>query len=221
MLLEEALEVKGWGDKVVGRMGIGLGHVRRMRGQSAFLVPGARQPQYLYPLRASRALFRGNWGFEPGRSQFRYFGKNEVAPARTVTTRTGPCHPARLMTFLTARALPGLGGSSPAARGSRTRFYSSIFTRNRSRGGIKSGGGQTEVRKRTTCHARDGCCTCSTRSRPSQHPSVSIFLLLLSIVMRTYLLSSRLVPAEVVTACNVLCLNNINMGYMINITESK
>ena len=48
-----------------------------------------------------------------------------------------------------------------------------------------------------------------------------MFLLLLSIVMRTNLLSSRLVPAEVVTACNFLCLNNINMGYMINITESK
>lgn len=48
-----------------------------------------------------------------------------------------------------------------------------------------------------------------------------MFLLLLSIVMCTYLLSYSLVPAEVVTACNVLCFYNIDVGYMINITESK
>jgi hypothetical protein len=39
--------------------------------------------------------------------------------------------------------------------------------------------------------------------------------------MRTNLLSSRLVPAEVVTACNFLSLNYVNVGHMINITESE
>jgi hypothetical protein len=81
VLLEEALEVKAGDDGAVGRVGIGLGHARRMRGQSAFLVPGAGWLGF-YTLRRLTCAISGKLGV---RARPGSLWKKGVAIARTVT----------------------------------------------------------------------------------------------------------------------------------------
>ena len=151
VLLEEAIKVKGWDDKTVGRTGIGLHHVRRMRGQSAFLVPGAGWLGF-YTLRRLTCAISGKVG---GSSPARVTSEkgdgsspDRDHPTRPVTREGG-------VTFLTARA--------PRAAGVRVRWPAGLepestarkFTRNRSAGSINSARSREESPKRTLCHAMD------------------------------------------------------------------